>query len=58
MVIICTNYDGQESQMLHTKLFIMEIGPLVPVKIFEGFLPNMGMAAIMFINFHFHVPNS
>ena len=44
--------------MLHTKLLIMEIGPLVPVKIFEGFLPNMGMAAIMFINFHFHVPNS
>ena len=26
----------------------MEIGPLVPVKkIFEGFLPNMGMAAIL-----------
>ena len=43
--------------MLHTKLFFMEIGP-APVKIFEGFLPNMGMAAIMWINFHFHVPNS
>ena len=27
---------------------VMEIGPLVPVKkIFEGFLPNMGMAAIL-----------
>ena len=33
--------------MLHTKFF-MEIGPLVPVKkIFEGFLPNMGMVAIL-----------
>ena len=33
--------------MLPTK-FVMEIGPLVPVKkIFEGFLPNMDMVAIL-----------
>ena len=25
----------------------IEIGPLVPEKIFEGFLPYMGMAAIL-----------
>ena len=31
--------------MLHTKF--VEIGPLVPEKIFEGFLPCMGMADIL-----------
>ena len=31
--------------MLHTKL--VESGPLVPEKILEGFLPYMGMAAIL-----------
>ena len=31
--------------MLHTKF--VEIAPLVPEKIFEGFLTYMGMAAIL-----------
>ena len=31
--------------MLHTKFRV--IGPLVPGKIFEGFLTYMGMAAIL-----------
>ena len=35
-----------ESSMLHANL--VEIGPVVPEKkIFEGFLPYMGMAAIL-----------
>ena len=37
---------GPESPMLHTSF--VEIGPAVPEKkIFEGFLPYMGMAAIL-----------
>ena len=32
--------------MLHTK-FYMKIGPPVLEKIFEGFLPYMGVAAIL-----------
>ena len=40
------NYDGQEYPILHTKF--VEIGPSVPEKKnFEGFLPYMGMAAIL-----------
>ena len=40
------NYDGQESPMLHTKF--RENRPVVlEKKIFEGFLPYMGMAAIL-----------
>ena len=31
--------------MLHYK--VVEVGPLVPEKIYEGFLPYMGMAAIL-----------
>ena len=35
-VIICTNYDGLESPMLHTSF--MKIGPpVLEKKIFEGF---------------------
>ena len=34
--------------MLHTNLSFVEIGPPGPVKkIFEGFLPYMGMVAIL-----------
>ena len=33
--------------MLHTKFHMMEIGPLVLEKIFEGFLPYMGVAVIL-----------
>ena len=45
-IIIWTNYDGQESLLRHTKF--VEISPPVPEKkIFEGFLPYMGMAAIL-----------
>ena len=42
----------------------VEIGPPVPEKIFEGFLPYMGVAAIghvtsiMSSDFHFLVPES
>ena len=45
-VIIWTNYDGPEFPMLHTSPKV--IGPLVlEKKIFEGFLPYMGMVAIL-----------
>ena len=45
-VIICVNYDGLESPMLHTKF--MEISTLVlEKKIFERFLPYKGVAAIL-----------
>ena len=43
-VTIYAIYDGPTSQILHTSF--MQIGPAVPEKIFEGFLPYMGMAAI------------
>ena len=38
----------------------MEIGLPVPEKIFKGFLPYMGMAAILVMSsdFHFLVPES
>ena len=41
-------------------LSFVEIGPVVPEKVFEGFLPCMGLATIliMFINFHLLVPKS
>ena len=39
------NYDGLESLMLHTKF--RGNRPAVPEKIFKGFLPYMGMAAIL-----------
>ena len=43
-VIIYINYDGQESPMLPS---FVKIGPpVLERKIFEGFLPYMGMAAI------------
>ena len=45
--------------MLHTHL--MEISPLVPEKIFEGFIPYMDVrqpTSIMLINCHFLVPES
>ena len=45
MVIIYINYDGQESSMLHTKF--RENRPAGSREIFEGFLPYMGMAAIL-----------
>ena len=44
-VIININYDGQESPMLHTKF--RENCPVLEKKIFEGFLPYMGVAAIL-----------
>ena len=45
--------------MLHTK-FCRNRSPVQKKKIFEGFLPYMGVAAtsIMSSNFHFHVPES
>ena len=42
-VIIWTNYDGPKAPMLHTK----PQGHLVLEKIFEVFLPYMGVAAIL-----------
>ena len=44
-VIIYINYDGQESPMLHTKF--RENRPAGSGEDFEGFLPYMGMAAIL-----------
>ena len=46
MIIICTKYDGQESRMLHTK-FRRKRSPVPEKKAFEGFLPYMGMVAIL-----------
>ena len=45
MVIIYTNYDGQESPMLHTKF--RENRPAGSGEDFLRFLPYMGMAAIL-----------
>ena len=45
MVIILANCDGLESSMLHTKF--VEIGPTVLEKSFEGFLPYIGVVAIL-----------
>ena len=47
MVIIYVNYDGQESLMLHTKFHENAPLPVLEKKIFEGFLPYMGMAVIL-----------
>ena len=44
-VIIYINYDGQESPKLHTKF--RENRPAGSGEDFEGFLPYMGMAAIL-----------
>ena len=40
------NYDGLESPMLHTK-FVQICPPVREKNIFEGFLPYMGVAAIL-----------
>ena len=36
----------------------VEIGPLVPEKIFEGFMPYGHVTTIMLLNLHFNVPKS
>ena len=53
-VIIWTNYDGPKAPMLKPSHKIID--PLVlEKKIFEGFLPYMGMAAIKFQNDLFEI---
>ena len=44
--VIFKNYDGLESQMLHTKFRGKRLAGC-GVKIFEGFLPYIGMVAIL-----------
>ena len=46
-VIIWTNYDGLESQMLHAKFCGNRSTDSGEEDVFEGFLPHMGMAAIL-----------
>ena len=46
MVIILSNYDGLESQMLHTKFHERPAGS-GEEDFFEWFLPYMGVVAIL-----------
>ena len=46
-VIICANYDGLESKMLHTKFRGNRTGGSGEEDNFEWFLPYMGVAAIL-----------
>ena len=45
--MIWTNYDGQESPMLHTKKFVRNLPAVSWEEIFEGLLPYMGVVAIL-----------
>ena len=46
-VIILSNYDGLKSLMLHIPSFVEIRPPVLEKKIFEWFLPYMGVAAIL-----------